>query len=320
MMLEAPHARGDASTVAGLHCLVLGGGGFIGKAVCAALRRSGACVTAFGRSVPEAGNDDARWVRGDAGDGTALAAALVGQNAIVHLVGTVDPERSNLDPLGDLAANAGATISLMQLARDAGVRSVIFASSGGTVYGPSLWERIPESAATNPISAYGVSKLASEKYIAALGRLYEMQHRALRIANPYGPGQSHTRRQGLIGVAVGRALHRGAFEIWGDGSVVRDFVYIDDVAQAFVRATPYDGATTVFNVGSGVGISVRHAVEYIYEACGADRSLIDFRPGRAADVPHNVLANDLIVGETGWRPAVSWPEGIARTIAWMRGR
>jgi UDP-glucose 4-epimerase len=320
MMLESPHALGNASTVVGLRCLVVGGGGFIGRAVCVALTRSGACVTAFGRSVPEAGNDDARWIRGDVGDSAALAAALERQDVVIHLVGTIDPERSNLDPLNDLIANAGSTISLMKLARDAGVGRIIFASSGGTVYGPLFREPIPESAPTNPISAYGVSKLASEKYIAAFGRLYEMKHRVLRISNAYGPGQSHTRRQGLIGIAVGRALQSSVFEIWGDGSVVRDFVYIEDVAQAFVRAVAYDGPQTIFNVGSGAGISVRHAVEYIYEACGADRSLISLRPGRPADVPHNVLANDLIARETGWRPTVGWPEGIARTIAWMKCR
>jgi UDP-glucose 4-epimerase len=320
MVLDSPHALDDASTVAGRRCLVVGGGGFIGQAVCAALTRSGAGVTAFGRSVPEARNEDASWIRGDADDAAALAAALEHQDVVIHLAGTIDPERSNLDPLGDLAANAGTTISLIKLAAEAGVRHIIFASSGGTIYGPTVWERIPESAPTNPISAYGISKLAAEKYVAALGRLYEIEHRILRIANPYGPGQSHTRRQGLIGVAIGRALQSSAFEIWGDGSVVRDFVYIDDVAQAFVRAIAYDGPQTVFNVGSGAGISVRHAVEYIYEACGADRSLISLRPGRAADVPRNVLANDLIAGETGWRPLVSWPEGIARTIAWMKTR
>jgi UDP-glucose 4-epimerase len=320
MATDSPHALGDASTVAGARCLVVGGGGFIGMAVCAALARSGACVTAFGRSVPEVHNDDARWIRGDADDAGALAAALDGQEIVIHLAGTIDPERSNLDPLRDLAANAGTTISLIKLAGEAGVRHIIFASSGGTVYGPSFWERIPESAPTNPISAYGVSKLASEKYIAALGRLHEMKHCVLRIANPYGRGQSATRRQGLVGVAIGRALQSTAFEIWGDGSVVRDFVYIDDVAQAFVRAIAYGGAQTVFNVGSGVGISVRHAVEYIYEACGADRSLIRFRPGRPADVPRNVLANDLIAREAGWQPTVSWPEGIERTVAWMKGQ
>jgi UDP-glucose 4-epimerase len=320
MVPGSPHALDDASTVAGRRCLVVGGGGFIGQAVCAALTRSGVCVTAFGRSVPEARNEDARWIRGDADDAAALAAALERQDIVIHLAGTIDPERSNLDPLRDLAANAGTTISLIKLAAEAGVRHIIFASSGGTVYGPTVWERIPESAPTNPISAYGVSKLAAEKYIAALGRLHEMKHRVLRIANPYGPGQSATRRQGLVGVAIGRALQSNAFEIWGDGSVVRDFVYIDDVARAFVRAIAYEGPQTVFNVGSGVGISVRHAVEYIYEACGADRSLISFRPGRPADVPRNVLANDLIARETGWHPTVSWPEGIERTIAWMRGQ
>jgi UDP-glucose 4-epimerase len=319
MAPESPHALGDASTVAGMRCLVVGGGGFIGKAVCAALTRSAACVRAFGRSVPDMPNDDARWIRGDTDDAIALAAALERQDVVIHLAGTVDPERSNLDPLRDLAENAGSTISLIKLAGDAGVRHIIFASSGGTVYGPSLWERIPESAPTNPISAYGVSKLASEKYIAALGRLHGMKHRVLRIANPYGPGQSPTRRQGLVGVAIGRALQAREFEIWGDGSVVRDFVFIHDVADAFVRAIAYDGPQPVFNVGSGVGISVRHAVEYIYEACGADRSLIKLRPGRPADVPHNVLANDLIARETGWHPTVSWPEGIERTIAWMKG-
>ena len=97
---------------------MVGGGGFIGQAVCAALTRSGAGVTAFGRSVPEARNEDARWIRGDADDAAALAAALERQDIVIHLAGTIDPERSNLDPLGDLAANAGTTISLVKLAAD----------------------------------------------------------------------------------------------------------------------------------------------------------------------------------------------------------
>jgi UDP-glucose 4-epimerase len=143
-----------------------------------------------------------------------------------------------------LAVNAGSTISLMRYARDAGVGRIIFASSGGTVYGPSAGEPIPESAATNPISAYGVSKL-SEKYIAALGRLYTMKHRVLRIANAYGPGQSPLRRQGLIAVAIGRALRSSEFDIWGDGSVVRDLIFVDDVARAFARAIAYQGPEPV---------------------------------------------------------------------------
>ncbi len=310
----------DTSALAGLRCLVVGGGGLLGQAICAALMQCRASVVGFGRTVPDVGNTDATWVRGDVGDEEALRAVLARQDVLIHLVGTVEPEKSNQEPLADLAANAGTTITLMRAAHDAGVRRIVFASSGGTVYGPSAAERIPESAPTDPISAYGVSKLASEKYIAAFGRLYGIKHAVLRIANPYGPRQPHTRRQGMVAVAVRRALNSEAFEIWGDGSVVRDFIFIDDVARAFVDVIAYEGPETVFNVGSGIGLSVRDAAEYIYRACGADPSLITFHPGRPADVPRNVLANDRMVRETGWRPTVDWAEGIERTIAWMKGR
>ena len=130
--------------------------------------------------------------------------------------------------LGDLLANAASTIVLLEAARDAGVSRFVMASSGGTVYGPSQEVLIPETAPTNPISAYGASKLASEKYVAVFGRLYRIKHCVLRISNPYGPGQFATRRQGLVAAAIWSALHAKSFEIWGDGSVIRDFIYIDD--------------------------------------------------------------------------------------------
>jgi UDP-glucose 4-epimerase len=302
----------------GVRCLVLGAGGFIGKAVCDALVNEGAVVTGFGRSIPDVRNQEMTWLQANISDRDALAGALAKQDAVIHLVGTTDPERSNADPLADLSANAEVTISVLELARNAGLSRVVMASSGGTVYGPSYKTPIPETAPTNPISAYGVSKLASEKYLAVFGRLYGIEHCVLRISNPYGPGQSPMRRQGLVAAAVWRALRAEVFEIWGDGSVIRDLIYIDDVARAFVQALAYHGPETVLNVGSGVAVSVRHVVENVYAACGADVSLVRFRPGRPADVPCNVLATDLIGGELGWRPFVGWVEGLAKTIEWMK--
>jgi UDP-glucose 4-epimerase len=201
-----------------MRCLVFGGGGFIGRAVSAALAQAGAEVIAFGRSNPFGVSDPrVRFKGGDVVDRAALADALSGAKVVVHLVGSADPEKSNSEPILDLTSNA------LEVAKGSSIRRVILASSGGTVYGPMDLLRIPESAPTNPISAYGVSKLAAEKYLAVFARLYGLEYCVLRVANPYGPGQSPLRRQGIVANAIWRALRGQKLEIWGDGSVVGDF-------------------------------------------------------------------------------------------------
>jgi len=321
MSAPLPVTDRAAAMIRGRHCLVLGGGGFIGIHLCNALAHLGAEVTAFGRGRPEHDALDRRvfWRTGDFQDVAALAKAVEGQQSVFHLISASVPESSNREPAADLAANTIGTLHLMDLLRAEQVEKVIFTSSGGTVYGIPTTIPIPEVAPTDPISAYGISKLATEKYLALYNRLYGLDHRVLRISNPYGRHQSVHRRQGVIAALFYRALSGQPLEIWGNGEVTRDFIHVDDVITALIEVHAYAGPHRVFNVGSGQGMTIREIADLVERAVGQGRLERNFLRTRAADVPVNILDTSLIQRETGWAPRVDWDRGLATTLDWVRG-
>src|SRR5262245_14677467 len=172
----------EVEALKGVSCLVLGGGGFIGTNLCRALAGLGARVQGFGRrqSYPEA-LEGVAWTQGDFTDGAALARVVEGQEIVFHLVGGTVPESSNKDPVADLMSCAVASLHLLDICRASGVRKIVFVSSGGTVYGIPSDIPIPETAQTNPISAYGISRLAVEKYLNLYHHLYGLGYVVLRV-------------------------------------------------------------------------------------------------------------------------------------------
>jgi UDP-glucose 4-epimerase len=311
--------HGKKTSLHGVNCLVLGGGGFIGTHLCQALLRLDAQVSGFGRS-----RTDPRalagvvWTSGEFADRTALARAVEGCEVVFHLLGGSIPDSSNRDPLGDLLSSAAASLQLLEICRASMVRKVLFVSSGGTVYGIPRAIPIPESAPTDPISAYGISKLAVEKYLALYHYLYGCDYSILRVANTFGPYQSPHRRQGLIAAFMHRTARGQPVEIWGDGRVVRDYIYIDDVIDAILAAAGYDGPHHLFNVGAGVGRSVLEVVTDIAKVLGRPDIVPIHKPGRATDVPVNVLDITLIRRELGWSPRTDWRDGLQQTADWIR--
>jgi UDP-glucose 4-epimerase len=309
----------EKTSLRGVSCLVLGGGGFIGTHLWQALLRQGAQVSGFGRS-----RTDPRalagvvWTSGEFADRTALARAVEGCEVVFHLLGGSIPDSSNRDPLGDLLSSAVPSLQLLEICRASMVRKVLFVSSGGTVYGIPRTIPIPESAPTDPISAYGISKLAVEKYLALYHYLYGCDYSVLRVANTFGPYQSPHRRQGLIAAFMHRIARGQPVEIWGDGRVVRDFIYIDDVVDAILAAAAHDGPHHVFNVGAGVGRSVLEVVTDIADVLGRPDVIPIHKPGRATDVPVNVLDIALIRRELGWSPHTDWRNGLQQTADWIR--
>ena len=306
----------------GTPCLVLGAGGFIGGHLCRELLRRGARVHGFGRrrSYPET-LEGARWTAGEFSDRAALARAVDGAEHVFHLLGGSTPESSNKDLVADLVSGAVASLHLLQICRAAGVRKVVFVSSGGTVYGIPASIPIPEDAPTDPISAYGVSKLAVEKYLGLYRHLHGLDYAVLRVANPFGPWQDPDRRQGVVTALMQAVLDGRPPEIWGDGRVVRDYLYAADVAEAVADAAAHTGTHRVFNVGSGVGRSVLDLVRDIGAMLGRGAAAAAVhKPGRATDVPVNVLDSSLIRREMGWVPRTGWAEGLEATAAWLRGR
>lgn len=309
----------DTAALANAACLVLGAGGFLGGALCSALQEHGAIVHAYGRSLPVPASNS-RLICSEAAfeDEAALGAALRGQEVVFHLLSSSLPESSNRGPAADVMSQVIPSIRLLELCRDAGVRKVVFASSGGTVYGiPSILPT-PEDASTIPISAYGINKLMIERFLELFRHLYGLDYHVLRIANPYGPGQSPFKKQGVVAAMLHRALSGSAIEVWGTGEVRRDFIHVSDVCSAFVAAARYDGPHRTMNVGSGHGRSLNQLIEDIRAVLGQQMVAAVRKGGRIADVPISVLDTTLIRRATGWQPQIGWLDGLAGTVAWMR--
>jgi UDP-glucose 4-epimerase len=306
-----------AISISGANCLILGAGGFIGTSLAIRLREAGARVTGFGHPprYPEA-LAGLEWRDGDFTDRNAVRAAVRGADFVFHLLGAGLPEPSNRDPSSTVTEAILPSLNLLESCRDAGCRKLVFISSGGTVYGRTGDVALAETAPTNPISAYGVSKLTVEKYVQLFDHLHRLDYAILRVANPFGPFQSPVHGQGLVASLIGKALTGDPVEIWGDGSTVRDYIFIDDVIDAIVAAVAHNGLHKLFNVGSGTGRSVREVVDDVAAISGKGFSEVRYLPARAADVPYNVLECGLIARETGWAPKTAWREGLRTSLDW----
>jgi UDP-glucose 4-epimerase len=303
--------------IAGSTCLVLGGGGFIGTNLCRRLTGVGARVIGFGRrpryAEAVAGNE---WVDGEFTDAEAIRAAVSGVDFVFHLLGGGLPEPSNRNPSRTVTEAILPSVGLLESCRDAGCQKLIFISSGGTVYGRSDAARVAETARTNPISAYGVSKLTVEKYIQLFHHLHQLDYAILRVSNPFGPFQSPVHGQGLIASLIRNALTGAPVDIWGDGSTVRDYLFVEDLIDAIVAVTLHAGVDRLFNVGSGIGRPVRDVIRDVAAVSGNGFGAVRYLPARAADVPRNVLDCRLIAEKVGWAPKTDWLRGLNMTFDW----
>jgi UDP-glucose 4-epimerase len=254
---------------------------------------------------------DAEYVEGELGNHGLIREAVEGAEVVYHLVSTTLPKTSNDDPIYDVRSNLVDTIQLLECCVEAGVRKVVFSSSGGTVYGPPRSLPITEEHPTEPISSYGVVKLAIEKYLGLFRHLHGLDYAALRISNPYGPYQNPEGQQGAISVFLHRIRGGRPITIWGDGSVVRDYLYVSDLVEALVLAARVETRAKVLNVGSGRGHSLNELLRTMTETLGEEPE-VQYLPARALDVPENVLDVGRARAELGWSPNVGLAEGIAR--------
>lgn len=304
------------SELASKRCVVFGGGGFLGTNLCRSLVDKVEILKAFGRrqSFPDA-MKKIEWIPGDFTDSGTVAAAVAGCDTVFHLVTASTPASSNVDKIEDLQANVVSTLHLLEACREERVSRVVFVSSGGTVYGIPSVVPTPEHASLDPITAYGISKLAIEKYLALYHHLYGIDFRILRVANPYGPYQTSIRNQGVIAAFLHRALEKKPIELWGDGSVTRDYIYVDDVIDALEAAAVHTGEQRIFNIGSGEGRSLLEIIDVIQKQLNMKLDIRHFE-GRKADVPRSVLEISRAEKDLLWKPKTPFLEGIAKTVEW----
>lgn len=293
--------------------LVVGGNGFLGSSLVEALRLHGRQVRVLDPSSPRgdidwSGIDYREAGLADAGD---IAEALEGVDLVYHLASTTVPGTSNRDPCFDVGSNLVGSLRLFHAMIGAGVRRIVFFSSGGTVYGNPARVPVDEQQPLQPISSYGVVKVAIENYLGMYRQLGQLDPLILRPSNPYGPRQSLHGAQGAVAAFLGRALRDEGVSIWGDGNVVRDYIHIDDLTEFAVRAG-ISGKTGVFNAGSGTGHSLNELLGHVRRITG--RSLpVEYMPGRAFDVDRIVLDIESARQAFGWSPRVSLGDGLDAT-------
>lgn len=305
-----------------MKCVILGGGGFIGSAIADRLLQAGHELRIFERPrvMPYRAFDQqerVEWMMGDMLSTHDIRDAIEGTDVVLHMVSFTLPKSSNDDMSYDVQTNLVATIQLLNAMVSQNVGKIVFISSGGTVYGIPKYLPIDEHHPTDPVVSYGITKLAIEKYLLMFQRLYGIKATILRVSNPFGSRQRVETAQGAVTVFLHRALHGQTIDIWGDGSITRDYIYVSDVAEAFARAVDYSGTESVFNISSGVGTSLNELVDIIGNVLG-ERIDCRYLEKRPFDVPASVLSNALARQELGWTPEVTLREGIVRTAKWMK--
>lgn len=301
-----------------LDCVVLGAGGFIGTNLCQALDGRVGRLRGLARNrMPASPMGQTELSIGDFSNQKVLREVIGGCDTVFHLIGATTPATGNRNMIADIEANVLKTIRFLDICVEQGVGRVVFASSGGTVYGIPEVIPTPEGARTRPITSYGISKLSIEMYLELYRYHFGLDYRILRFSNPYGPHQTERNEHGVISAFLRRAMSGQAVEVWGDGSVARDFIYIDDAVDALLLSALHDGPSRTFNIGSGRPLSISDLISAIGEVLGHE---IDqkFRDARPVDIRCSALEVSLAEEELGWRPKISLEEGLARTVEWMK--
>ena len=240
-----------------------------------------------------------------------------GQDVIYHLASTTIPGTSNQHIPEELDSNVTVTARLFDACVKQKVKKVIFISSGGTVYGKKGKCPIEENMVTYPISSYGIQKLAIEKMLYLYRYQFGLDYRIIRLANPYGPYQRPNGRLGVVTTFIYKAMTDGRLEVYGDGTVVRDFIYIDDAVKGIINIADGDCEYRVFNLGSGKGTSVNQVIDSIKKIV-RDDICVEYESSRSGDVPENYLDISRYEKYYGKLDLMSLEEGIKRTMDFLK--
>jgi UDP-glucose 4-epimerase len=300
--------------------LVTGGAGFIGSHVVDAYVAAGhdvLVVDDLSTGHRENLNPKARFHQLDIQDARTAELIRAERPEVLNLHAAQMSVRNSVeDPLADARINILGTINLLEAAREAGVRRVLFVSSGGAVYGEQETFPAPESHATNPLSPYGVSKRAGELYAFFYQAEYRLPFVALRYANVYGPRQDPHGEAGVVAIFSGRMLRNEPITVNGDGKQTRDYVFVGDVARANLLALERE-VRGPFNIGTGIETDVNRLAEVLLAASGS-RSKVAHGPPKSGEQRRSVVDHRRATAELGWRPEVSLEDGLKQTVEWFR--
>ncbi|TMK71255.1 MAG: NAD-dependent epimerase/dehydratase family protein [Actinobacteria bacterium] len=312
-----------------MRALVTGGAGFIGSHLVDTLLERGDEVevlddlsTGRRENLTAALEAGAKLVEADVSDESSVAGTIESRppDAIFHLAGQMDVRVSVSDPFFDARVNVGGTINVLDAARQAGTGRVVFASTGGAIYGEGDWRDPPldESAEVLPDAPYGQSKYAAEGYLSVYNRLYDLSTVSLRLGNVYGPRQDQFGEAGVVAIFCGALLEGRTPRVFGDGHQTRDYVYVGDIVEAMLAAAAADAVGT-FNVGTGIETSVLELGRMIGEACERPFEP-EMAPHRPGEVQRIAIESSKAERELGWKAATSVTDGLKRTADAFAGR
>lgn len=298
---------------------VYGANGFIGRHVVTRLAKNGHKVRAISRrfdrdflqGLPE--NVDA--IEADFSNSMAMLASLQDINAVVQLISSSSPSMGNRMLIEDIRENVIPHVSFLQSTVEIGIDKFVFISSGGTVYGVGAPVPTPETAHTNPLNSHGMTKLMIEKYIQMFSRVNELNYVILRVSNPFGPGQSFRKGQGLIAAALQRHREGRAIQIFGNGKSQRDYIYISDLVDAIeTTVTRTDLHNQTLNIAKGEGRSVLEVLAAIETTLGVELAK-EFIPARRTDVDVSILDISKARRLLSWSPDTPFQAGIEMMCA-----
>jgi UDP-glucose 4-epimerase len=302
--------------------LIIGGNGFIGSHIVDVLLANNFRVGVLGLHNERYRSAQAgvEYINYDYGNIAALKEVVQRFTTIIHLAHSTTPKVSFMDPLNEAIPNLTKFLNLLELIKDKGIR-ILYFSSGGTVYGNPQTSLISEEESNWPISPYGVIKATMERYLFMYHYNFKMPYIILRPSNVYGIRANYEGEQGIIPIFIKKALQNEKIQIWGDGEIIRDYVYVSDVADAVLEILRTPIINGVFNLGSGTGQSINEILKNVIEvAKPSSTDLVEYLPTRSFDVKTVVLDISKIQSVINWQPKVALSEGINDTVNWIKER
>ncbi|MDV7105996.1 NAD-dependent epimerase/dehydratase family protein [Vibrio sp. TH_r3] len=292
--------------------LVVGGSGFIGRHLIEKLLNEGLNVKLLDIHKPNWVSQKVEFLKGSFIELKEEHNVFFKDvNVIYHLASTTTPHSAEKNYSYDIETNLIGTIKLLDLAVKNNVKKFIFSSSGGTVYGDKHSGDISEKMISEPVCSYGVVKLAIEKYLSIYNNKHGMQTCSIRISNPYGIYQDPSKKQGVIPIFINKLINEEVIEIWGDGNIFRDFIYIDDLIEALYKCLMVEYQNEVINIGSSVASSINDVVELIFKSSNKKTKVV-YKKSRGYDVNHSCLNIDKAKEVLSWKPTVNLEDGIIK--------
>lgn len=299
--------------------LITGGAGFIGSNLIKHLITEGNSVTVLDNYMSGyKSNLDpypmVRIIEGDVRDRSAVEKAMQSAEVVFHLAASVGNKRSIDNPVTDAEINAIGTLNILEAARKEGVRKIVVSSSAG-IFGELKTMPIREDHPIEPDSPYGCSKLYEEKICLSYAKLYDIEAVALRYFNVYGPNQRYDAYGNVIPIFVFRMLQNESLKIFGDGEQTRDFIHVDDVVQANIKAADSIGVSGAFNIASGTRVTINRLVDIITKD-NINPVKIEYGSERPGDVRHSLADISLAHERINFTPSVDLEKGIAEYVKW----